>query len=96
MFSTRRLEERIFALEKLCAELMNARSNATLQATIDDLRGAIDVLRASNRKEFSSLWGRLGGRPVRTIDAEGIEMPQGNSQFEALLELQSKPPVSPQ
>jgi len=42
------LYERLYALGA-ASELLNARSNATLQATIDDLRGAIDVLRASNR-----------------------------------------------
>lgn len=66
----------------------------TLRAEVDDLRGALDVLRASNRKEFGSLWGRLGGKP----DTAGALPTQRevDGSFAALLDLQSRPPSGPQ
>jgi hypothetical protein len=76
-------------------------THAALSADLDDLRGALDTMRASNRKEFGSLWGRLGGRPrvaeIETIQATELSMGANDSSFEAMLALQASPPsVKPQ
>jgi len=97
MLFTARQRQRLEFLERLCAELaqkVEQHSNATVLSHIDDLRGAIDVLRASNRKEFSSVWGRLGGRPPREETAAPIAAQRvDDGSFEALLDLQSAPPA---
>lgn len=71
------------------------RSPETLAAAVDDLRAALDVSRASNRKEFGSLWGRLGGRRP-TDGAIGLgahQIDERDGAFDALLDLQSRPPA---
>lgn len=68
-----------------------------LRAELDDLRAALDVIRASNRREFGSLWGRLGGRgrQASIIDGDtGLPL-SGDDEVDAMLALQSAKPVSP-
>lgn len=68
-------------------------SNASVLAAVDDLRGALDVMRASNRKEFGALWGRLGGRSNgRVLDPDGAVV---DDELAAVLALQSAKPVQP-
>lgn len=66
---------------------------AALGAHIDDLRGAIDAMRAGHRKEFGALWGRLGGKPANGEPIQTQRMQDGS--FEALLDLQGRPPAGP-
>lgn len=106
MFFTRRLEQRIETLEKMCAQLIHSMQNSTtaaLQAEIDDVRGAMDVMRASHRKELSAMWGKMGGRPREgtkwddmTRQQPLIDVPSNGTDFEALLDLQQRPPAGPQ
>lgn len=72
---------------------------AALAAQLDDLRAAIDIQRAAARKELGALWGRLGGKPAAAAtnnfsNADFSAAP--TNDFQALLELQSSPPVKPQ
>lgn len=73
-------------------------TNSKLAAEVDALRGALDVYRASTRKELGALWGRLGGRGA-TLDAEVTHVGNGavaaDDELQALLQLQSAPPVRP-
>lgn len=72
-------------------------SNAKLAAELDALRGALDVNRASVRRELGSLWGRLGGRGHRAtyVDAETGEAIDGDDEINAMLALQSAKPAGP-
>lgn len=73
-------------------------TNSKLAAEVDALRGALDVYRASTRKELGALWGRIGGRGA-TIDSYAI--PAGNGAYsgdpelDELLRLQSAKPAGP-
>lgn len=70
----------------------------TLRAELDDLRGALGVLSASNRREFGSLWGRLGGRGSnhgKIIDGDSGLPLEGDDEIEAVLALQRAQPVKP-
>lgn len=73
-------------------------STSQLRAELDDLRGALDVIRASNRKEFGALWGRMGGRGAdraKTFDG-ATGLPLGDDdELEAVLALQAAKPVGP-
>lgn len=81
----RRSNETLAAVERT--------TNSKLAAEVDALRGALDVLRASNRREFSTIHGRLGGRPPagRVIEAELVE----DDDIAAHIALQSAAPVRP-
>lgn len=77
---------------------ISSTSQATLRAELDDLRGALDVIRASNRKEFGALWGRMGGRSsgqTSILNGETGEPLQGDDELDALLALQRAKPVAP-
>lgn len=77
------------------------RGPAALAAQVEELRGLVDVLRASNRREFGSLWKTIGRAGLRrtdpTPDSEPqVELPVANDDsFDALIKLQSTPPVKP-
>lgn len=60
-------------------------SNATLRAELVDLRGAVEVLAASNRKELGRLWSKLA--PPKTNGAAAAN----DEQFEAMVALQRAP-----
>jgi len=85
-------------LTNIRTEITNT-STAKLRAEVDDLRGALDVIRASNRKEFGALWGRMGGRGQnsgKVFDgASGLPLAD-DDELEAVLALQSAKPVQPQ
>jgi hypothetical protein len=96
MFFTDKQRSRLDFLEKLVVELadkVQKTSNAQLLAQIDELRGAMDLQRSSTRKELSSMWGRLGGRPQARDVIDTYQAPSGD--FEAMLDLQLRPPVKP-
>jgi hypothetical protein len=67
--------------------LVKAGTPASLLAEIDDIRAAADMTRASNRKEFASLWGRMGGRGHKAETFDTVQ--HANGDFEAMLTLQS-------
>lgn len=69
------------------------RTPESLRAEVDDLRGALDTIRSSNRREFGSIWGRLGGRPPVEGRAEGRAA--NDDSFEAMLQLQAAPSPEP-
>lgn len=72
-------------------------SNATLRAEVDDLRGALDVLRGSHRKELGALWGRLGGKPNgRVLDGETGQPLSSGEELAAMIALQNAAPVRPE
>ena len=72
-------------------------SSTTLRTEVDDLRGALDVMRASHRREMASLWGRMGGRPRQTsmLDGDTGEPLTGDDELAAMVALQTAKPVSP-
>lgn len=87
------------ALGDRCSKLsadVEKKSPATLRAEVDDLRGALDRVTASNRREFGALWGKLGPRtPARTFDGTtGLPL-EGDDELEAVIALQSAKPVGP-
>lgn len=73
-------------------------TSSKLAAEVDALRGALDVYRASTRRELGALWGRLGGRSA-VIEGEfthvGNGAPAADDELQALLALQSAPPARP-
>jgi len=77
-----------------------ARSPAAVTAAIEDLRTALAQVQATNRREFGSIWKRLGlsRRPPPVDEAEDdvrdIE-PANDDSFTAMLALQSTDPVKP-
>lgn len=71
---------------------------AALKAELDDLRGALDVIRASNRKELGALWGKMGGRGSnngKVFDNDTGQPLEGDDELQALLALQTAKPVQP-
>ena len=72
-------------------------TNSKLKAELDDLRGALDVMRASNRKEFGSLWGKIGrgANNGRVFDGATGAPLTGDDELEAVIALQTAKPVSP-
>jgi len=68
--------------------------NAQLSAEVDDLRGALDVIRSSNQRQFGAVWKRIG------LDQKADDViptvQTTNGDFQALLDLQSRPPVKPE
>jgi hypothetical protein len=100
MFFTAKQRARLDLLERLVAELLAKKDPAAVAAQIDDLRGALDLVRASTRKELGSLWGRLGGKPAKwdeMVPRTGVieAVTTNGSDFEALLDLQQRPPAGP-
>lgn len=82
-------------LAELAKELTKI-TPTSIAAEVDDLRGALDVIRASNRKEFGAIWGRLGGKPASNAIETTMRGSAPDASFEALLDLQSRPPAGPQ
>lgn len=95
MFSLRDGDARMDSIEQNLSILRQQVTNSSttaLKAEVDALVAAVDRHRASVRKELGSLWGRLGGRSEeRVIDTR--QAPSGD--FEAMLDLQSRPPAGP-
>lgn len=86
-----------FRLDQL-EQKARTKEPAAVQAAVDDLRAALDVLRGSNRKELGALWARVGGRgPQReTFDTQKVgDTFVTEREFEAMIELQRAPPVKP-
>lgn len=88
----RRMDSLAAHLAQLEAKMATT-GNQELRAAVDDLAAALDVTRASNRREFGAIWGRLGGKP--RPDAITVASAANDDSFEALLALQSTPPVKP-
>lgn len=64
---------------------------AALAAGLEDLRGALGVMAASNRKQFGSLWARVGRqREPEYRDGQPVDEEMGD-----LLAFQSAAPVRP-
>jgi len=94
-WDSRLLEQRA-SIEKLRAA-QERTSTATLRAELDDLRGALDVIRASNRRELGSLWAKVGGKPNGRIFEHDTGLPlAGDAELDAVIGLQSAKPVQPQ
>lgn len=77
---------------------LTTRTPAALKAEVDDLRGALDVIRASNRREFGAVWGKMGGRGSnngRVLDGDTGQPLEGDDELAAVLALQSAKPVQP-
>lgn len=90
-----RLGRHAIELQEL-RKIVNERTPTALRAEVDDLRAALDVIRASHRREFGSLWGRLGGKPNgKVIDNDTGLALEGSDELEALLALQRAKPVQP-
>lgn len=80
------------------ARLMSAverTTNSKLAAELDALRGALDVMRNSNRREMSTLWGRLGARKAAILDGETGEPLEGDDELQAMLRLQTAKSAGP-
>ena len=88
--ATALLTSRVAALTNAWASIQRelkqsstATISASIQAEVDDLRGALDVIRASNRRELGSLWGRLGGKPAsRTFEMRDLDPAANDDSFE--------------
>lgn len=103
IFATRKLEEDLVAMQqrwdllgmqfKQTEAAVERTTNSRLAAEVDALRGALDVLRASNRREFSTIHGRLGGRP-RSVVIEG-ELADADDEVAAMVALQTAKPAGP-
>lgn len=99
ILSIQQLGEEGDALKALC-ELRSKQLEAAVERTtgsklaaeLDSLRGALDVIRASNRKEFGALWGRMGGR---SAPSDAIDVPPedytDDPEIAALLRFQNAP-----
>lgn len=70
-------------------------SSAVLRAEVDALAGALDASRIANRREFGSIWGRLGGKREETNGSVVQTRQVGDDSFEAMLALQSLAPSKP-
>lgn len=72
-------------------------TNSKLAAEVDALRGAVDVMRNANRKEFGSLWARVGRGPRASAFFDGMTgVPlEGDDEVNAMLALQSAKPAGP-
>jgi hypothetical protein len=84
-----RMDERMHVLERAietATELAKQGSNSAVLAQLDDMRGAIDTLTASNRRELSSLWKRVGRAEAKRDDSHD------DPRFDALLRLQQADP----
>lgn len=92
----RRMDSLATRLEAV-AKTANSSMSAQLRSELDDLRGALDVMRASNRKELGGLWARVGGkREGHVFDGtNGRPLVEGDEELQALLALQSAKPVAP-
>lgn len=73
------------------AENMRTSTPSAFRAELDDLRAALDVIRASNRREFGSLWARVGAE--KRESSSGVQKP--DADLETLLEFQARPPAGP-
>ena len=78
------------------AEAVKQTTPTAIKAELDDLRGALDVIRSSNRKELGGLWARIGGKPNSAEPVTYDVVPAANdSSFAAMLDLQNRPPAGP-
>lgn len=97
----RRMDSRLSAHAAAITQLrkeMAVKTPSALKADLDDLRGALDVIRASNRREFGALWGKMGGRGSNNgkVFDGGTGLPlEGDEELDALLALQTAKPVQP-
>lgn len=87
-----RLTAHAQAIQKLRSE-MATRTPTALTAELDDLRGALDVIRHSNRKEFGALWGKMGGRGAN--NGKVTTHDEDDEELQALLALQQPGPTTP-
>jgi len=76
------------------------RGSAALAAKIEALGFRIDALKQSHTRNIGSIWKTIGRAGLRQNDGDAqpevIETTRtANGDFEALLELQSKPAVKP-
>jgi hypothetical protein len=88
--------ERIAALEKLFAELTRRldvlaasieRTSATkMNAQLDDVRGAVEAMTASHRRELGKIWGRLGA--ASNVGRPNGDLSEADPDLASLLDLQ--------
>lgn len=63
-------------------------SQTKLRTEVDDVRGALERVIATNRKELGSLWGRLGGRTNGAHKEAAADV-----EFQELIALQGSDPL---
>ena len=103
MFSTGKrllaIEQRLEALALRVAKLdadVQVTTPTQLSAELDDIRAAIDISRSSLRRELGALWAKLGGKKESGHEQFAVNRNAANdASFEALLDLQSRPPAGP-
>jgi hypothetical protein len=93
-----------FSVWKDLQRLRAERAPSALAGKVDELEGRVDALKESQRRNYGVIWKTIGRAGLRAapLDQEEIELtptavtpPADDSSFNAMLRLQSSPPVKP-